>query len=333
MNGICTLANDRVYDQLVALLNSIEAVYGTQMPVCVYPYDDQIDRVAALIQTRLQVQLYDNWDSIQHWEAFARQVWQTHPTAWQQWCNPDDCYRLGMHRRFCAFDGPFDRFIYMDADTLLLSPVDFIFDQLDQHDWVVYDFQYKDPTHVYSMAAPQLTSVFSANRIATEIFCAGFYATKRGLFDQAQQNRLIDQLQQGDAAVLYPMAPDQTILNYMAMKSAQSIYNFALQLPDDQKTGNAVTSPHFEARNHLLYDRGNRLTYLHYIGLPADLFQQVCAGKNIDFPYRDLFLYFRYCHEPDQAPRFMGRAIPHDQPPALSRRLLRKLSGLASSVF
>jgi hypothetical protein len=332
MNGICTLANDRVYDQLVALLNSIEAIYGQQMPVCVYPYDDQLDRVTALIQTRPQVQLYDDGQSIHHWETFARRVWQTHPTARQQWghADPDYCYRMGMHRRFCAFDGPFDRFIYMDADTLLLSPVDFIFEQLERHDWVVYDFQYKDPTHVYTVDSPQIATVFGADRVAAEIFCAGFYASKSGLFDQAQQDGLIDQLRQGDAAVLYPMAPDQTILNYMAMRSAHSIYNFALHLPNGQKTGNSVTSLHFEERDHLLYDRGNRLTYLHYIGLASDLFQQVCTGANIDFPYRDLFLHFRYRHEPEQAPKFTGRARAYNQPPAWSQRLVRKLAWFAS---
>lgn len=332
MNGICTLANDRVYDQLIALLNSIETIYGQQMPVCVYPYDDQLDRIAALIQTRPQVQLYDDWESIRRWELFARRVWQTHPTARQQWglTDPDTCYRMGMHRRFCAFDAPFDQFIYMDADTLLLSPVEFIFEQLAQHDWVVYDFQYKDPTHVYTLTAPQLPSVFSSERIATEIFCAGFYASKRGLFSPAQQDWLIEQLQQGEADILYPMAPDQTIVNYMAMKSGHSIYNLALHLPANQKTGNAVTSSHFEVRNHLLYDRGNRLTYLHYIGLPSDLFQQVCAGQNLDFPYRDLFLHFRYWHEPEQAPALTGKAMAYNQLPSFPQRLVRRLSQLIS---
>ncbi len=42
MDGICTLANDRVYDQLIALLNSIEVNGGKALPVCVYPYDDNI---------------------------------------------------------------------------------------------------------------------------------------------------------------------------------------------------------------------------------------------------------------------------------------------------
>jgi len=45
MDGICTLGNDVVYDQLVALLNSIEAIQGPEMPVCVYPYDDKLKKL------------------------------------------------------------------------------------------------------------------------------------------------------------------------------------------------------------------------------------------------------------------------------------------------
>ena len=47
MNGIYTLANDAVYDQLVALLNSIEANYSKDIPVCVIPYDNDIGKIAA----------------------------------------------------------------------------------------------------------------------------------------------------------------------------------------------------------------------------------------------------------------------------------------------
>ncbi len=44
MDGICTLGNDVVYDQLVALLNSIEAIQGPEVPVCVYPYNDNTEK-------------------------------------------------------------------------------------------------------------------------------------------------------------------------------------------------------------------------------------------------------------------------------------------------
>jgi hypothetical protein len=327
MNGICTLANDCVYDQLIALLNSIEAIYGDQMPVCVYPYDRQVEQIAAAIKARPQVQLYDDWDSIHRWQNFVRQIWQLHPTAHQRWGNsdPNYCHRLGVHHRFCAFDGPFERFLYMDADTLLLDSVDSIFAQLDQQDWVVYDFQYKDLSHVYEVDAAKLHQIFSPEQLQTEIFCTGFFASKRGLFQQHQLDWLIQQLRSGDAKILYPMAPDQTILNYMVMKSRHSICNLALNLPESLRTGNSVTSLHFEEQEYRLYDHGKPLTYLHYIGLPSRLFSQVCTGENVDFPYRDLFLHYRYLSEPQNRPQLSGKPKLYDAPASLTQRVLRKV--------
>jgi hypothetical protein len=326
MNGICTLANDRVYHQLVALLNSIETHMGSEMPVCVYPYDDAIDRIAAEIANRPNVQLYRDRDSIQRWEQFVQNVWDTHPTARQRWKNedPNFYYRIGMHHRFCAFDAPFDRFIYMDADTLLLNSVEFIFNQLESHDFVTYDFQFKDLSHVYD-DSPQLHKIFSAEQLRSQIFCAGFYAAKKDLFDAARREWLLSELKSGDATALYPMAPDQTLLNYMVMKSGIFNYNFALELPPEQQTGCCVTSPHFTLRDQVLFDRNTRLTYLHFIGLSSTLFTRLCEGENLDFSYRDLFLHYRYLSEPEKRPRFLGTPRLYNAPPSLPARLFRKL--------
>jgi hypothetical protein len=326
-DGICTLANDQVYHQLVALLNSIEAIMGADFPVCVYPYDDRTERIQAEIAHRPNVQLYADQDSMQRWDRFVRQVWDTHPTARQRWglSDPNSYYRVGTHRRFCAFDAPFDRFLYMDADTLLLNSVEPIFQQLETHDWVVYDFQYKDPTHVYEVNSPKLNQVFAANRVETEIFCSGFYASKRNLFNAEQHDWLLAELRSGDAEILYPMAPDQTVLNYMVMKSERSICNFALQLPTEQKTGCCITSPGFVEKDRILYDRENRLTYLHYIGLSSSLLNRVCEGDNIEFPYRDLFLHYRYLHEPARRPIYRHVAKPYDAPLSVPARVFRKL--------
>lgn len=330
IDGICTLANDRVYDQLIALLNSIEAIAGSEMPVCIYPYDQHTERISEAIANRPNVQLYSDQASMQRWDQFVRQIWDAHPMARQQWGNSDPNYyhRVGTHRRFCAFDGPFDRFLYMDADTLLMDSVRPIFAALDQHDWLVYDFQFTDLSHVYEETAPRLRQVFSAKRLQTEIFCSGFYAAKKGLFDAAQRDWLLTELRQGDAKLLYPMAPDQTILNYMVMKSGLSACNLALTLPAEQRTGCCVTSAHFTVQDQILYDRGKRLTYIHYIGLSSKIFERLCQGENLEFPYRDVFLHYRYLHEPSQAPVFVDKPKPYNVLPRLHQRVLKKLASL-----
>lgn len=328
MKGICTLGNDRVYDQIIALLNSIEVMMG-DFPVCIYPYDDNTAKLAEEVATRPNVQLYSNTDSIAKWDRFVRRVWDTHPTAKERWqaVGSSGYHRVGTHRRYGAFDAPFDRYLYMDADTLLMSPVHHIFDLLDTHDCIVYDFQYKDPTHVYEVDSPKLERVFARERVTREIFCSGFYASKKSLFSDTDLEELLAHLQGGEAEILYPMAPDQTIVNYMMMRCGKSVYNLALNLPQNEKTGCCITSSHFETQNNILYDKDRRLTYLHYIGLSSSVIARVCQGENLDFPYRDLFLNYRYLKQPEAKPKFTTK--PQSLNPQVS--LWQKIINLSSN--
>lgn len=325
--GIVTLGNDIVYDQIMALLNSIAAIMGKDFPVCIYPYDDRTEKLAAAIADRPNVQIYADADSIADWDYQAQRIWDIHPTAQSHWqsLGMAKYHRMGTHRRFCAFDGPFDRFIYMDADTLLLDDIGPIFDRLDAYDWYVYDFQHRDISHVYNYASLNIEKVFPPKRLATEIFCSGFYAAKRHTFSQAQLDQMWQWLKDGEAEILYPMAPDQTILNYWVMRSNLKAYNPAIALPDSATTGCCVTSDHFEVRDNLVYDRGKRLTYLHYIGLPSGLFRSICAGENWKCPYRDVFLYYRFWDTPEACPSFIGEP---QVPPSKYTLKLRVLSRL-----
>ncbi|GAA6620302.1 Npun_R2821/Npun_R2822 family protein [Scytonema sp. NUACC26] len=329
--GIYILANDIVYDQLVALLNSIEANAGKKYPICIIPYDERLERVKCELQNRTNVTIFEDNGILKSWNEFATKVWQAHPNAFKIWQENgiSGIYRHGMHRRFSCFDGPFEKFIYLDADIVILNSLEYVFQQLNKNDFVVYDFQYKDPKHVYNLNSDKLLDIFSEARITNEIFCAGMYGSKKGLFNERRREELISWLEKGEAEILYMNAPDQTILNYMIMRSGISSYNFALHLSKSERTGCSVTSNHFEEKNNILYDRGNRLTYLHYIGLESQLFTNVCSGKNIDFPYREVFLHYRYLHEPNKRPKFKRKPKAYNAPASLFTRLLRKL-GLAS---
>ncbi|MBD2201095.1 sugar transferase [Calothrix sp. FACHB-1219] len=318
MNGICTLANDYVFDQLVALLNSIDAILGKDIPVCIYPFDDKTQRIADEIAKRPNVFIYDDQESINSWDQFML-------SAAPERLNRSKFRLYGAHRRFCAFDGPFDKFIYLDADTLVMNSLATVFEKLDSYDFVVYDFQFKDVSKVYKVNSPKLREVFPQFRIDSEIFCSGFYGSKHGIFNSEQRESLLLYLQNGDREILYEGAGEQPLLNYMVMRANLATYNFAQQLPSDEATGCSISSKHFEEREHILYDRGNRLTYLHYIGIPPNIHQAVCAGENIEFPYRELFLYYRYLHEPEKRPVFAHPPKPCNAPPPnLLTRALRK---------
>ena len=66
-DGIYILANDVVFDQLVALLNSLEVNGAKDIPVCIIPYDDRMAKVRVEIALRHNVTLFENTDSIDYW--------------------------------------------------------------------------------------------------------------------------------------------------------------------------------------------------------------------------------------------------------------------------
>ena len=329
--GIYTLANDVVYDQLVALLNSIEQNSG-HIPVCVIAYNDDIERVSAEVAKRANVSLLNDANLFKFWEDFSLRVWQAHPTAIEQWKASGvktQFYRVGENHRYVSFDpaAPFEEFIYLDADTLVMQPLDFMFERLSQADVVVYDFQFKDLSHIFNVKSDKLSTVFSEDRLKRDIFCSGCYASKRGLFSQAELDRVVETLAQGNADVLYMGAPNQSLLNYMVQINDRSVHNVALEWrPQGKATGNAVSSKHFEEKDGFVYDHGKRLSYLHYIGLSSKLFRRLCTGENLDFPYRQTFLHYRYLHEP--MPTYTGKPKAYNQPPSLQKRLMKKI-GLA----
>jgi hypothetical protein len=328
-DGIYTLANDFVYDQLVALLNSIEVNAGRTFPVYVIAYDDKVERIQAEIATRPNVFLLNDSNLFKRWEDFSLEVWKAHPTALSLWQEKgiSGVNRIGMNRRYCAFDlaSPLERFIYLDADTLVLGPLEPVFSALDTHEFVTYDFQYKDPAHIYNLQSSKLLEIFDENRLKTEIFCAGFYASKKGLLGQEQRDWLVTKLQEGEAEILYTSAPNQSVLNYMVMRSQIPVHNLALHWSEQQRTGNAVTSSHFQMQDDVLYDRGRRLTYLHYIGVSSSLFRRLCAGEDVDFSYRDVFLHYRYLHKPEERPQVLVQPKTPKETFNLAGRVLRKI--------
>lgn len=334
MDGLYTLANDVVFDQVIALLNSIEAnagrrADGSPYPVIICPYDNRLDRLQAAVSGWPNVRILDDQAAIARWDQFAQTAWDAVPNYRERMrLAPGQYYRMGTHRRFVSLDGPFDRFIYLDADTLVLQPLAPLFAALDEADWVVYDFQHKDPTHVYTVTAPELAQTFSADRVAQEIFCSGMYGARRGLFPEEQRAALLAHLQAGEAALLYPSSADQSLLNYMVMRSNLRITNLALTWPKERVTGNSVTSSHFVERSGQVFDRDWPLTYLHYIGLSSALFDRLCRGENLDIPYRDTFLHYRYLQHPEQRPALRGRLRPMNPAPTLWQRFRRKLKRL-----
>ena len=305
-NGIYILGNDVVFDHLVALLNSLEVNGAKDIPVCIIPYDDNLKKVRSYISTLQNVTLFDNSDSIHYWEDFATQVWTSHAKAQKTWqakgWKPVQC--LEMHRKLCCFDGPFDKFIYFDADTLLMGSLDYIYQKLDECDWVANDFQYKsDLNYIFDLSSPKLPEVLNTDRLQSHIFCAGWFASKKGILNRNNCAQILEQSTSEELEIMSSRGADQSLLNYLVARSKISFYNFAYAQPE-QVTGNHWSSQ-FEVIDGVLYDKGRRLTYLHYMSIPAAKINLLCAGEDVEIPYRDVFLHYRYLKSPQMRPKLV----------------------------
>ena len=319
-HGIYILANDVVYDQMVALLNSIEVNAGCEIPVCIIPYDDRLDKVKAEIAGRKQVSLFEDQSAIDLWEEFSTKAWRAHRRAQKVWRERGlpEIYRLAMHRKLCGLNGPFDKFIYFDADTLLMGPLDAVYEKLNDYDWVTNDFQYRsDIKYIFDRPWEQLVQVFDPEQLKSQIFCAGWFASKKGIFPAEQRERLLNHLESGEADVMALFGPDQSLFNYMVMRGQISYYNFAYH---DVKNavGNHWLSQ-FDNIDQVLYDKGRRLTYIHYMSVPSEKFTRLCAGEDVEIPYRDVFLHYRYLKSPQERPRKFIR-------PSFWKRMQQKIT-------
>ncbi|MBD2082024.1 Npun_R2821/Npun_R2822 family protein [Leptolyngbya sp. FACHB-17] len=295
VDGIYTFANDVVFDQLVALLNSIEVNAGRDIPVCIIPFNDQLEKVQAEIARRKNVTLFDQPESIAFWEDFATQAWLSHPTAqrvWKEQGRPT-MRRANFHRKFCCFDGQFDRFLYIDADTLLMGSVDPVFEKLDQYDWIVNDYQYlSDASLIFNTDSEALLEQYSLEKLRANIFCSGFFASKKSVYNQEKAKQFLERLKAGEADFMSLRGSDQPMLNYTVLGNQISFFNFAYHDPENA-TGSHWSSQ-FSDRNHILYDDDKRLMYLHYMSISSSVFTRLCQGENVPLAYRDLFLHYRY---------------------------------------
>ena len=315
-DGIYILANDVVFDQLIALLNSLEVNGAKDIPVCIIPYNDNWEKVRGEIAARTNVTLFENTDSILFWEDFATQVWTSHEKAQKVWQTKGwaQVHCLGMHRKFCCFDGPFDKFVYFDADTLSMGSLDYIYQKLDEFDWVANDFQYKsDLNYVFDLSSEKLAEVFEIEKLESQIFCAGWFASRKNMFNRNNSAELLNKLTSEEAEILSLRGTDQPLFNYLVARSSISFYNFAYHQPA-LITGNHWSSQ-FDVIDYVLYDKGRRLTYLHYMSISAAKFTRLSAGEDVEIPYRDVFLHYRYLNSPETRPKLA--------PPNLLLRLQR----------
>ena len=308
--GVYTLANDVVYDQLVALLNSIEKNVGSELPICIIPYDDRLENVKREVESRPNVTLFDNQNSIERWETFAHQVWAAHPRAKGTRTSRPRWYKGHLQRKFVAFDGPFEEFVFYEADNLAMKPADDAFEKLENYDFVFDDWEHAKATPVAALNIPLIesTGIYQEEDIRQKLHCGSFFAAKKGLFDPLELNQLKKQLieaQEVEWINSLGWWDDVFLFNYLTLRCDRPLFNFTLSPNGQDRTGNCADADPFVETDHVLYnEQGLKPIHrIHYMNYSSADFARLCKGEAVEIRYREPFLYYRFLKQPQQRPK------------------------------
>lgn len=224
--GVYFLANDAIFDIAVAFLNSFR-LSNPAIPLCLIPYGPDVDRLSALAAT-YNFTVFEGARALNRCDAIALKFFN---------------WPCGQFRKLCAFDGPFDEFIYVDCDTVVLRDLTFAFQYLARFDIVfshsgepgLRPWVWKDTIYASGLlSAPQIA--FSAN--------TGFFCSRKGVlsFERAQASL-------GQAQALAPhmelACAEQPFLNFLTVTSGlryTSLYEMsrrarALDIPLEKWAG------------------------------------------------------------------------------------------------
>ncbi len=257
--GIYFSANDAVYDWTYAFLSSLR---GSNPDLIVYliPFDGQCDRLLAL-RERFRFEVYEAPEGFERLEEIGQALELGHSTYGPHW-----------FRRYAAFLGPLDAFIYLDARQLVLGSLQPFFDGLAQG----LDFVYYDTA---------LVQVYEPGPIRTELlkdgrargFLSGLWASRKGLFTLEEFETVVNELVQVREQ-MNPRNTDQFFINYCCDRKQVSYAQIA-DLAGDLCQAGWAGQPGEPYRDKegtwRLWDYGGldhrkKLMLLHWAGYPLE---------------------------------------------------------------
>lgn len=335
--GIYILANDVVYDQLIALLNSIEANVSTELPICIIPYDDRLEKVKRLLDSKINVTLFENRESIQRWEDFAHEVWAAHPRANQSKNSRPNWYKGHLQRKFVVFDGIFDEFVFYEADNLAMKPIDDVWEKLKDYDFVFDDWEHKKPTPVAALNIPliEASTPYREADIRPKIHDASFFGSKKGLFSLEELSQMkINLIKQREVEWINENGwwDDVFLFNYMTLFAQRPLYNFTLSSNHQERTGNCADADPFVNIDNVLYNQEGLkpIHRIHYMNYPSADFARLCQGEAANIRYRDEFLYYRFLKEPEKKPKELKSPTFFNQTNRKFQKLVKKITRVVS---
>jgi hypothetical protein len=190
--GIYCLANDHVLEFTAAFFESVRAT-GSELPLIVIPFDARCARLRA-IASGLDCTFLPE-DELARFDSLG-----------QRFCSEPGRFRL--FRKLVVFEGPFEEFVYLDTDlVVLVDPADLLAAFSASSAELVYTD--RDPAEVYP-PGPLRTAMIE--RYGSPCFNTGFFLSRRGVFEWGD----LDAIARAAARARLDLGyrNDQTFLNY-----------------------------------------------------------------------------------------------------------------------
>lgn len=309
--GIYFLANDRTLDHALALVNSIRK-YDVETPLLMIPYDNQARRAQQVLTRMRGVGVYENRPLearlLRRLRLLFGENFFLHPNNFR--------------KQLCWF-GPFDEWLYFDADIVVFERVIEWTRYLENADFICYSDQHLSGLeHVFK---PSIVSanIFDAG-IGARVFNAGMWGARKGVLSE---NQLFEYLAECARDKMHldrsHGGSDQPVFNYIGLKHFARRANLFEIFPN--APGMWAGRDFFVWRDGQLWDtRVNApCKFLHWAGFKLQ------PGA----PYWDVWLYFRFLNASHQEPLRLPNPPPPARPRPRALRLLRHYADRAQDYF
>ena len=279
--GAYFLANDAILEQAIGFLNSFRT-YNPTIPLCLIPFADDYSRIGAL-SGRYGFTVWRDENVLRRCDAISREF--------------HDGRTMGQYRKLAMWTGPFDEFVYVDSDTIVLEPVDFVFEFLSRYGFVTSHSNIQEIRRWVWRDSIYQTNVLSRGQIA---FAAntGFVVSRTGLIDpEAVWRDLAEPLSLAPHMEL--LCCEQPLLNYLMVTSGvrySSLWVIAAKrrmtdMPLEQWAGDDIGRVE---EGRLIPSRANRVLLVHWAGE-----WQRARDEGGKIPYYDLWQHYRAMGDDD----------------------------------
>jgi hypothetical protein len=278
--GIYIVANDKVIENAIALINSIR-LYDLQTPIYLIPFNEHYSELMCAIGD--QVRMFPDLELLDRVTQKVGEIFDR-----------DFLALPNKMRKLAVWFGPLDEFLYIDTDIVVFEKIADQLDRLAQVDFFNADYHFAGEglRNIFSPLV-QEQQIFTDAQLQ-DVFNSGFWASRKGVITEEQLYAVLQECAQHREYFDFSQGvTDQPILNYLILKCFPRRANLAKA----GAPGSWGGSKHFEERDFVLYDRGTRLQYIHWAGI----------AMNPRAPYWTIWQHYRYLNQPNQRklPRFL----------------------------